>query len=83
MSSPEFTEWQAFHAIEPFGDWWRGIGDLCSVVINAVGSIWGAPSRWWLAEDWMPGQAEVAEGKRQQMQGEMGDSLQQLAEAER
>lgn len=37
MTAAEFTDWQAFYRVEPFGDEWRQTGEICAMVGNAAG----------------------------------------------
>lgn len=81
IDADEFAEWVAFWHVEPFGDWWRGIGEVCAVVVRAVGGLFGKTRCF--AEDWMPGQVQEALRLRRQSPADMDSVLQDVEWANR
>ncbi len=78
IDSREFSEWQAYYRLEPFGydrhDLNNGI--LCSLVANALG---GKKSKSYKPEDFMP----KFDRKRKQTDTDMGAVVQRALEAAR
>ena len=47
MTSEQISEWKAYEALEPFGEWrddYR-IAQLCTLILNITQSIWGGQKR--------------------------------------
>lgn len=82
VDADEFSEWEAFYSLEPFGDWWRCAGEICAAIVNTVGGLFGGKPRC-VPEDWMPGQGEAAEEKRRRIGGDMEAAMQDVEWAER
>lgn len=60
LDPQEFAEWHAYYLVEPWGDEWRQVGRLGSVVHNDLIQLLAANGRkideadWHEEEDYMP-----------------------------
>lgn len=67
MSSREITEWQEFYKREPFGEEWKQVAYLCSLIAN--GLLKKKDGGQWTPNDFYP--IKIVETLRQQSDDEI------------
>jgi hypothetical protein len=77
ISAAELAEWQAYYAIEPFGETWKQTSYLCAMVGNGAGGKKGGGN--FKPDDFMPVRLSRRLRARRQRPDEMLNVFRMLA----